>query len=65
MRKYFKRWYFWATHSRLEPMKKVAKTVKAHIDNIVTYARHRITNAPGRGDQRQDRESKEDGLRVS
>jgi transposase len=47
MRKYFKRWYFWATHSRLQPIKKAAKTVKAHIDNIVTYARHRITNALG------------------
>jgi transposase len=47
MRSYFKRWYFWATHSRLEPIKKAAKTVKAHIDNIVTYARHRITNALG------------------
>ena len=47
MRKYFKRWYFWATHSRLEPIKKAAKTVKTHIDNIVTYARHRITNALG------------------
>jgi transposase len=47
MRKYFKRWYFWATHSRLEPIKKAAKTLKAHMDNIVTYARHRITNALG------------------
>jgi transposase len=47
MRKYFKRWYFWATHSRLQPIKKAAKTLKAHIDNIVTYARHRITNALG------------------
>lgn len=47
MRKYFNRWYFWATHSRLEPIKKAAKTVRAHIDNIVTYARHRITNALG------------------
>ena len=47
MRKYFKRWYFWATHSRLEPIKKAAKTLKAHTDNIVTYARHRITNALG------------------
>jgi transposase len=47
MRKYFRRWYFWAMHSRLEPIKKAAKTVKAHIDNIVTYARHRITNALG------------------
>lgn len=49
MRRYFKRWYFWATHSRLEPMKKVARTVKAYIDNIVTYARHRITNALAEG----------------
>ena len=47
MRKYFKRWYFWATHSRLDPIKKAAKTLKVHLDNIVTYARHRITNALG------------------
>ena len=47
MRSYFKRWYFWATHSRLEPIKKAAKTLKAHVDNIVTYAKHRITNALG------------------
>jgi len=49
MRKYFKRWYFWATHSRLQPIKKAAKTLKTHIDNIVTYARHRITNALAEG----------------
>lgn len=49
MRKYFKRWYFWATHSRLEPMKKAAKTIKNHIDNIVTFAVHRITNALAEG----------------
>jgi transposase len=47
MRKYFKRWYFWATHSRLVPIKKAAKTLRVHLDNIVTYARHRITNALG------------------
>jgi transposase len=47
MRNYFKRWYFWATHSRLKPIKKAAQTLKAHIDNIVTYAKHRITNALG------------------
>ena len=29
--KYFKRWYFWATHSRLEPMMKAAKTLKSHL----------------------------------
>jgi transposase len=47
MRRYFKRWYFWATHSRIAPIKKAAQTLKAHIDNIVTYAKHRITNALG------------------
>jgi transposase len=47
MRRYFSRWYFWATHSRLPPMVKAAKSLKSHIDNIVTYARHRITNALG------------------
>jgi len=47
MRKFFRRWYFWATHLRLKPMIKAAKTLKAHIDNIVTYAKHRITNALG------------------
>ena len=25
-----KKWYFWATHSRLEPIKKAAKTIKDH-----------------------------------
>jgi transposase len=47
MRKFFSRWYFWATHSRLNPIIKAAKTLKAHVDNILTYARHRITNALG------------------
>jgi transposase len=47
MRKYFNRWYFWATHCRLDPIKKAAATVKTHIDNIVTFAKHRITNALG------------------
>lgn len=49
MRAHFKRWYFWASHSRLEPIKKAAKTLKSHLDNIVSYARHRITNAMAEG----------------
>ena len=49
MRSYFKHWYFWATHCRLEPIKKTAKTLKTHLDNIVTYAKHRITNALAEG----------------
>jgi transposase len=47
MRKYFDRWYFWATHSRLPPIIKAAQTLKAHVDNITTYAKHHITNALG------------------
>ncbi len=48
-RKYFQRWYFWATHSRLKPIIKVAKTIKRHIENILTYFKHRITNAVAEG----------------
>lgn len=47
MRAFFKRWYQWAIRSRLAPMIKAARTLKAHLDNIVTYAVHRITNALG------------------
>ena len=47
--KYFKRWYFWATHSRLKPMIKAAKTLKGHLPNILTYFKHPITNAVTEG----------------
>lgn len=43
--KFFTRWYWWATHSRLKPMSVVAKMLKRHYENIVTYLKHRITNA--------------------
>jgi transposase len=42
---WWKRWYFWATHCRLEPVKKVAKMLKSHLDNVMTYFVHPITNA--------------------
>lgn len=41
---YFKRWYFWATHSRLPAMSKVAKTLKSHWDGIISYFDSRYTN---------------------
>jgi len=34
---YLNKWYYWATHSRLEPMVKAAKTVKRHWDGIVKW----------------------------
>lgn len=47
--KHWKRWYFWATHSRLEPVKKAAKTLKAHHYGIMNFFTHRITNAMAEG----------------
>ena len=44
-RNYFSRWYNWATHSRLQPVIDVARTIKARLTNILTYLKHRITNA--------------------
>jgi transposase len=43
--RFFKRWYFWASHSRLKPMIEAARTLKSHMPNILTYFKHRITNA--------------------
>ncbi len=46
---YFRRWYFWATHSRLSAVVSAAKTLHAHWPNIVTYFRYRLTNATAEG----------------
>lgn len=40
---YLKRWYFWATHSRLEPVKKAARTIKAHWEGILNWFASRAT----------------------
>ena len=48
-RKFFNKWYFSATHSRLKPVIKVAKMFKRHIENIFTFIKHRITNAFAEG----------------
>jgi len=48
-RNFFKKWYFWATHSQLKPIVKVAKMIKNHLNNILTYLHHRITNAKSEG----------------
>jgi len=48
-RTFFRRWYGWAMRSRLEPMKKVARLLNTHLDNILTYLTHPITNAVTEG----------------
>lgn len=47
--KHWRKWYFWATHSRLEPIKKAAKTLKNHLYGIMNFFKHRITNATAEG----------------
>lgn len=47
--KFWKKWYFWATHSRLEPVKQAAKTLKAHLFGIMNFFEHRISNGPAEG----------------
>jgi transposase len=41
---YLKKWYFWATHSRIKPMIEVVKTIEAHWNGILNYFDSRITN---------------------
>lgn len=42
---WYKRWHFWATHSRLEPVKKVAAMIRRHLPGVLAYFAHRITNS--------------------
>jgi transposase len=46
---FFKQWYFKATHSKLKPIIKVAKTLKRHLKGLLTYFEHPITNAASEG----------------
>jgi len=41
---FLKQWYFWATHSRLEPMIEAARTVKRHCDGILRWFDSKIAN---------------------
>jgi transposase len=41
---FLKKWYFWATHSRLEPIIEAARTVKRHWHGILRWFDSRIAN---------------------
>ncbi len=41
---YLKKWYFWATHSRLDPMIDAAHTIKRHWDGILRWFSSKIAN---------------------
>nr|VFJ46061.1 MAG: transposase [Candidatus Kentron sp. FW] len=48
-RKAWKRWLSWTMRCRLEPMKKVAKTVKEHLWGILNAIVLKVSNGPAEG----------------
>ena len=46
---FFDRWYSWAIRSQLDPIKKVARMLKRHLAGLLSYFRHRVTNAISEG----------------
>jgi len=48
-KRFFATWFWWATHSRLAPVRAVAHMLKRHLHNILTYCKLRVTNAVAEG----------------
>jgi len=48
-RRFFKDWYGWVSRSRLGPMVDVAQMLKRHLEHLLTYLKHHITNAVTEG----------------
>jgi transposase len=46
---FFSQWYAWGVRCRLRPIVKVARMLKRHLPNLLSYFRHRITNAMSEG----------------
>lgn len=42
---YLRHWYCWATHSRLDPIRHAAKTIRAHWEGVLQYVHSHRTNA--------------------
>jgi transposase len=47
--KYLKQWFWWATHSRLAPIRKFAWMIRQHEENILSYFKLPINNASVEG----------------
>lgn len=48
-RRFFKDWLGCVSRSRLQPMVEVAHLLKRHLENLLTYLKHHITNAVTEG----------------
>ncbi len=46
---YFAEWYAWAIRSRLEPVKKVARMLQRHLERVLNFFDHRLSNGPIEG----------------
>jgi transposase len=44
-RSFFKRWYGWSSRCRLKPMIDAGRMLKRRIENVLTFIKHRVTNA--------------------
>jgi len=42
--KSLKKWYFWATHSRIEAIKEAAKTIKRHWSGVLRWYNSKVSN---------------------
>ncbi len=42
--KLLRKWYFWATHSRIEPIIEAAYTIQRHWEGIVNWINYKISN---------------------
>jgi transposase len=47
--RFLKKWFWWATHSRLKPMRDFAWTMKNHLDDLLNYFEMRIDNGAVEG----------------
>lgn len=43
-KKYLRQWFWWATHSRMEPIKDFAWMLRRHEEGVLAYFDHRIDN---------------------
>jgi transposase len=41
---HLRQWLWWASHSRLAPMKALAQTIRTHRDGILAWTKLRVTN---------------------
>jgi transposase len=48
-RRFFRDWFGWVSRSRLQPVVEVAQMLKRHLDHLLTYLKHHITNAVTEG----------------